>query len=506
MSTSFNHASSASERINTSTLITIVDNNHDVILFEPTFNMLVSFSSVPTINIEFIGYVLQYPNPEQPVIYPLYSPPLGLDALKSQLAVVGYLETPIVHSSALELPGFEVPLFAAVAQAMETTIPFLNLRWVWGRTGLDTVLHGVYHYMDVARAHESEVKVHLTAYPFGNYVSVPGIDTSVDRLTIAQMTWIGSSAMTLDTPHTTVGHQQPRPGKKVQAVHSLHQIMEMCLNWRRALAYLRMLLRIAICCGHCDNPHLLVNVDFSMRRLELIRSIWPECLLRANVASEDLEPVLTKVTQLPMSHSDVLVLASPWVTQFLYDNRHVVVNSMDDPRIFGLCGFFGLAQRGIIVDLLKMLMYPHAHMLPIEINGFATFLMHQIAKELIYHMIFRTTSTCCIRFTIADLEPATFRTVANPPVETLALVGSSCYQALWARLLSLCGANEMMPDYPSAAQIHSELREMAVMLLQQENDLNIARLRAELRQLCLIIEMDVYRIGQSNAARPSNAD
>ncbi|KAG1793768.1 hypothetical protein EV424DRAFT_1354101 [Suillus variegatus] len=506
MSTSFNHASSALERIDTSTLITIVDDNHDTILFEPAFNTLVSSSSVPTINIEFVGYVLQYPNPEQPVIYPLYSPPLGLDTLKSQLAVVGYLENPIVHSLALELPGYEVPLFAAVAQAMETTIPFLNLWWVQGWTGLDTVLHGVYHYMDVAHTHEPEVKVHLAVYPFGNYVSVvPGIDTSVDGSTILQTTWISSLAMTFDTPHTTMGHQQPRSSKKVLAAHSLHQIMEMCQSWCRALAYLHMLLRIAICCGCCDNPHLLVNMEFATHRLKLIRSIWPECLLRANVTSEDLETVLTKVTQLPMSHSDVLALASPWVTQFMYDNRRVVVNSMDNPRIFGLCGFFGLAQRGIIVDLLRMFTCPHAHMLPIEVNflqtlpslsnayfalqlnGFTAFLMHQIAKELIYHMIFRTMSMCPIRFTIADLEPATFRTVANPPVETLALAGSSCYQALWARLLSLCGANETMPDYPSAAQIHSELCETAVMLLQQENDPNIARLRAELRQLCVII-------------------
>lgn len=144
--------------------------------------------------------------------------------------------------------------------------------------------------MDVAHTHEPEVKVHLAVYPFGNYVSVvPGIDTSVDGSTILQTTWISSLAMTFDTPHTTMGHQQPRSSKKVLAAHSLHQIMEMCQSWCRALAYLHMLLRIAICCGCCDNPHLLVNMEFATHRLKLIRSIWPECLLRANVTSEDLE-------------------------------------------------------------------------------------------------------------------------------------------------------------------------------------------------------------------------
>ncbi|KAG1899894.1 uncharacterized protein F5891DRAFT_1189373 [Suillus fuscotomentosus] len=132
---------------------------------------------------------------------------------------------------------------------------------------------------------------------------------------------------------------------------------------------------------------------------------------------------------------------------------------------------------------------------------YTTFLILQIAKELVYHMIFRTTSTSRIRFTIADLEPATFRTVANPPVDTLALAGSSCYQALLARLLSLYGANEAMPDYPSVAQIYSELRETAIMLLQQENDPSITRFRAELRQLCVITETDVYRIGCPNGAQ-----
>ncbi|KAG1858312.1 hypothetical protein C8R48DRAFT_674356 [Suillus tomentosus] len=477
---------SSEDIVNTRALLTLVDDNHDAIIYDPTFNWFAPgeegkyysqfHQGSPTISIEFVGYVLQYSNPDQPIIYPLY--------LKRQLFQIAYLETPMLHSSAFELAGFEVLLFAVVLQAMKNTLPCLNLWWVRGRTGIDTVLHSVYHYMDVAHAHEPEVKVNLVEYPFGYYVRViPDVDASNNGSTILQTTWIGSSVMTLNTPHTT--GVQPRP-KKVSAAHSLHQIMEMCPNWRRVLALLRMLLRVAICCGHSDNPYLLVNVEFSARRLELIRSVWPECLLRANVTSESLETVLTKITQVPMSHNDVLALASPWITQFMYDNRRVVVNSMDDPRIFGLGNFFGLAQREIIVDLLRMFLRPYVHTFPIELNGFAAFLMLQIAKELVYHMIFRTTSTSRIRFTIADLEPATFRTVANPPVDTLALAGSSCYQALLVRLLSLYGANEAMPDYPSVAQIYSELRKTAIMLLQQENDPSITRFRAELRQLCVI--------------------
>ncbi|KAG1899893.1 uncharacterized protein F5891DRAFT_1189372 [Suillus fuscotomentosus] len=278
---------SSEDIVDTRALLTLVDDNHDAIIYDPAFNVFLPFLGSPTISIEFVGYVLQYSNPDQPIIYPLYSPPFGLDALKRQLFQIAYLETPMLHSSAFELAGFEVPLFAVVLQAMKNTLPCLNLRWVRGRTGINTVLHGVYHYMDVARAHEPEVKVNLVEYPFGYYVRViPDVDASNNGSTILQTTWIGSSVMTLNTPHTT--GVQPHP-KKVSAAHSLHQIMEMCPNWRRVLALLRMLLRVAICCGRSDNPYLLVNVDFSARQLELIRSVWPECLLRANVTSESLE-------------------------------------------------------------------------------------------------------------------------------------------------------------------------------------------------------------------------
>ncbi|KAG1749278.1 hypothetical protein EDB19DRAFT_1825518 [Suillus lakei] len=252
--------------IDTNKLITLIDDNHDSILFEPTFNLFMSFSfpqGAPTTSVEFIGYVLQFSNPTQPIMYPLYSPLLGLDALRRQLCVIAYLETPMLYGSALELPGYEVPVFAILLQAMETAIPHLNLWWVRGRTGLDTELHGVYHYDDVACAHEPEVKVYLTAYPFGNYI--PDVEPSTNGSTILQTMWIGSSVTTFDTPCSIVVNQQPRPRKKILAEHSLHKIMEMRVNWRKALAYLRMLLRVAICCGHTDNPHLLINVEFSIR-------------------------------------------------------------------------------------------------------------------------------------------------------------------------------------------------------------------------------------------------
>lgn len=174
MSTSFNHASSALERIDTSTLITIVDDNHDTILFEPAFNTLVSSSvcglclaktenlthrpirvsppstlnslatscSTRTQNSQwyilymwvficfaklFHIFIMHVVSPSWPWHCRWFFPRVphypDFFQLKSQLAVVGYLETPIVHSLALELPGYEVPLFAAVVGSISSNDP-----------------------------------------------------------------------------------------------------------------------------------------------------------------------------------------------------------------------------------------------------------------------------------------------------------------------------------------------------------------------------------------------
>ncbi|KAG1872224.1 hypothetical protein F4604DRAFT_1925836 [Suillus subluteus] len=267
--------------------------------------------------------------------------------------------------------------------------------------------------------------------------------------------------------------------KKVQAEHSLHKVMQTCPNWRKALAYLCVLLRIALCCGHSNNPHVLVNIDYAEHRLELIHSCWPDCLVCANVAPEALETVLMKDSKAPMMHTEVLTLASPWITQFLYDNCRIVAHSMDDPHIFGLGNFFGLAQRHSIMMLLQMFTRPNAHLLPIEMshlnslpqvlnpdfflqaNGFATFLTHQMTKEMVYHI---------------------------------------CYQALLERLVNMWGTADVMPDYPTPVQIYAELCKAATMLIQAEDDPGIIPFKAELRGLCTITETDVYRVGRPNRA------
>jgi hypothetical protein len=135
----------------------------------------------------------------------------------------------------------------------------------------------------VCRVDEPPPIIHLAQFPCG-YQHTQADEAMDESESILQTTWVDSSAMT----SVSGVAPQARP-KKVKAEHSLHKIMEACPNWCKALAYLRVYLRIYICCGRTDNPHLLTNADYGERRVELIRGIWPVSLERANIAVRDLE-------------------------------------------------------------------------------------------------------------------------------------------------------------------------------------------------------------------------
>ncbi|KAG1865664.1 hypothetical protein C8R48DRAFT_672276 [Suillus tomentosus] len=458
--------------------------NTDACYFDPMLSGFFSFSAT---TVELVGYLALG---HQPIVLPLYCPPVGLDLLKQELCLFAYLQTPMVHSTAYELlPSIEVPVYVLALQ--ELAAPFLNLPWLKGKTGNDEMMQGVYNYVGVGQVDLPLTIIHLAQFPFG-YQHLPE-EEAIDELeSVLQTTWVESSAMT-----SAPGVERQVRAKKVKAEHSLHRIMAACPNWCRSLAYLRIFMRIFISCGHSDNPHLLTNADYGERRLELIRSLWPGCLDRANIASHDLETVLSKDCKLPMTHNEVLALASPWITQFLYDNRRVISYAMNDARIFGLGNFFGLTLKHSILNLLQMFTRPHAHLLPIRINGFYVFLVHQAAKEMVYHIAYRTTTTNRIRLTLADLEPAIFRHAAHLPVNFLALVGSCCYQSFLTKLLSIWGTAEAMPHYPPVSQVHSELRETAVMLLQQDQDPDIATFRTQMRALCTLTRTNIFVIVKS---------
>ncbi|KAG1806046.1 hypothetical protein EV424DRAFT_1350868 [Suillus variegatus] len=269
-------------------------------------------------------------------------------------------------------------------------MPFLNLPWLRGNFSSNSAIYGVYDHVGVARKHEPETLIHFAQYPYGYYL--PSDQSVNGSESILQTTWVERDSQT-QSPKNHDDLSQLAKGSRIPT-----------------------------------HPH---EGSF-----------------------------LTKDTQVPMSESAILVLALPWMSQFMYDNRRVAIHSMDDSRIFGLGNFFGLAQRHCIVDLLQMFICPYAHSLPLsmtylvqQVNSFVKFLENQMAKELVYHVIFRTTATCRVRLTIADFKPQIFRNATNPPVDTLALIGSCCYQALLARLVAIWGTIDLMPDYPSVEDL-----------------------------------------------------
>ncbi|KAG2122457.1 hypothetical protein BD769DRAFT_1389714 [Suillus cothurnatus] len=436
--------------------------DHEYYIYDVRNDVVLPSSGEPTKSVDFAGYLSVG---LLPTVYALYSAVEDYHILRQQL----YL-------------------------------PFLKA------VSCNNDMHGLYNYVNDTSVN-GRTFVHLARYPVG-YRKV--LDTDLAELsdiytvsgqeapTIAQ-SWIGSESTHINSagPSNAIGlYQQAAipatPKAKHTVDHCLHKIMSACVQWRQSLAYLRVLMRIAVCSGATENPHTLVTQR--AQRQQVIDELWTLSLARSQVDPLTLESVLSKSTRRPISESEILAL-------FLYDVRRTMGYILDDSRVgLGLGdGMFGDVARDNILDALGMFLRPSAHVLPLSENRFYRFLGHQMMKEIIYHVIFRTTNTCGVRLTIADLEPAMFRHAEHPPWETAAFLGSSCYQVLIQRLAKISGNSASVAGYPPPSQIFMELKETGPMLFQQHHDPDIQPFRQSLRSLCLITETDVRRI-----SRPRN--
>ncbi|KIK31999.1 hypothetical protein CY34DRAFT_19376 [Suillus luteus UH-Slu-Lm8-n1] len=334
-------------------------------------------------------------------------------------------------------------------------------------------MHRVYSHDGIACEHEVRTIIHYAAFPVGFYSIVPDICFPTSEVDIASLSdafgqghSIQNSSMPISWMGSVVNMVSASPS-------SILGMKPTDTQWRKALAYLRLMIHIEICLGRTENPHLLVTSEYAECRCLLIQSIWPQCLIKADVISKELETVLTTVTQLPMSHNDVLLMVNPWLLQFLYDTRRVVIQSMDDAHAgFDLRSgaLWGIALRDKVLGLVQMFVRPCANLLPITNNSFALFAKEQIAKEIAYHVVFCTTSTYRIRLVMADINAAAFRHAPHPPVDMLALLGSTCYQALMSKLVNIWRVNDIMPNLPTISQVHQELCKSIFLLLLQQND------------------------------------
>ncbi|KAG1847226.1 hypothetical protein F4604DRAFT_1936038 [Suillus subluteus] len=495
---------------------------HPLYVYDSQLCALTIFSGVPTFTIDFVGYLLLG---ARTTLYPLYGPPTGHDALRDYLSLFEYVVMPTLHHSALEAsPDFEVPVF--ILANRDAVAPALNLPWdgiARENEPRTTIYHARYPMGHFCPLSEIEYKVQFTLPEIdtlsvsdspgpGCFIqesliptsckvqfTLPDIDTlsisdspgpgcfvqesliptsckvqftlpEIDMVSVSDAlgpgcsiqessiptSWMGSTVNTVSAgPSSALGTKSAdtdtwvRSKKKVAAGHlNIHTIMQACPKWRKVLAYLRVMLRGQLLC-----------------------TIWPQCLVKANITAEELETVLTTATQVPMEHSDVLLMASPWLSQFLYDTRRVVQHSMDDNRAgFGLGAdaMWGLALRDKILGLLQMFICPFSNALPLPNNGLALFFREQIAKEIMYHIVFHTTTTCRVRLVMADLDTATFRHALYPPLDTLALLGSILPDSLYVTTSVLFG---LVDSHDLMAFLDLSLREVTTQKeLQQDKD------------------------------------
>ncbi|KAG2073972.1 hypothetical protein BDR04DRAFT_1115839 [Suillus decipiens] len=261
-------------------------------------------------------------------------------------------------------------------------------------------------------------------------------------------------------------------------------------NWGKALSNLRCMVRVAVCRGDYSSLFSLVMADYVAERTMVIRSIWPETLIRCNLQQKDLERVT--IDDDIMSDVDILALGDAWFSLFMYDNRRQVSASIVTNRAgFDLNHIFGIALHDKIMSIISRLMPPESNCLPLADNGLVWFLCHQITKELVYHIVFRHNTTPRHRICLADLDPASFREAAHPPVATLSLVITSCYDVLLGYFNNeFKDSHEFI--YPS--EMHTHVCETLPMLFGQSDDPSHAPFMATMNALCTIKKGDVQRL------------
>ncbi|KAG2043241.1 hypothetical protein BDR03DRAFT_1005319 [Suillus americanus] len=327
--------------------------------------------------------------------------------------------------------------------------------------------------------------------------------SSIVGSSILETSYMGSSAYPACGGDTNANTSNNTPGSTGAQCSStqknekltLQRIMTRNPNWGKALANLRCMLRVVVCCGGCPSLFLLVTAEYASERKALIDSLWPETLTRCNLQQKDLEKITTPDNDV-MSDVDILALGDPWFSLWLYDNRRTASTSMMTNRAgFDLKHIFGIALHDKIMSIVTKLMPPQSNCLPLADNGLVWFLRHQITKEMVYHVVFRQNTTPGHRLCLADLDPASFREVAYPPVATLALVVTSCYDVL------LDSFNDEMKDiygFICPSKMHTQICETLPMLFGQSDDPEYAPFMVAMNALCFIKHVYICAMSAAN--------
>ncbi|KAG2343813.1 hypothetical protein BDR05DRAFT_947915 [Suillus weaverae] len=204
---------------------------HLLYVYDPQLSSLAFLSfhhwqGVPTITINFVGYLVLGP---QPTLHPLYGPPGSHDANSDDIC------------------------------------PPLNLPWVQGKTGIDMKVHGVYNHDGLAHENKLTTIIHYAVYPMGYLCPILESDYMVQFAlskigTMSQLDALGQGLSVQDSPiptfwrGSTVNTMSAGPSsvlsmksadtqthskkKLAGGAMNIHTIMKGCPKWRKALVYL----------------------------------------------------------------------------------------------------------------------------------------------------------------------------------------------------------------------------------------------------------------------------
>ncbi|KAG2114907.1 hypothetical protein BD769DRAFT_1391407 [Suillus cothurnatus] len=445
----------------------------------------------------------------QPTLYPIY--------IRHRITLSAYLQTGFIHISVFEADqSTDVPIYTLVG-ALPSAIIDLPPRWT--RQGHDTKTHIVY---DCCAPSNCQTIIFWAENPLGYNMHTLQVSGPQDISDVYSSispndsllldSWVMSDLNTVSEGNSDVSAHEsysyhysahsvsqaenelhvsdelhhandvhhaidvPPPAPKNTA--SLKSIMIAYPKWRLVLAYLRLLMRVAILKGESENPHLITRTSLTTKNT-FIADLFAQSLVRANTTSQELETVISTKDGKVISEREVLCLR---------------------PSII-----LGPALGSRLEFLLDHFLPPHSALLPIEQNGIVWFLRTKLAKALLWHVVFRVTrsngvqvrSTPSVPLVVADLAPDTFKNAPSLLSHTLAFVESFCYAAL-VRLLK--DVMEQLPNttlvraYPTPREIHNQGIETIDMLLQQHDDPGLASLQTYMLHLCKLAVDDVERV------------
>ncbi|KAG1901703.1 uncharacterized protein F5891DRAFT_979211 [Suillus fuscotomentosus] len=446
----------------------------DSILFREdaffTFSFVLRNCPEATAVLPFVGYV---PVGSLMTLYPLYSTQAGVAILGSLAILSAYLQTPLVHCAVYEQRSdMEVPIYALEPQSRTFNLPYVGQK----------IGHDGNHY-NLFTCDSDGTAVHLALHPAG-YEPIPHA--------------VGFPALNFTSfppaLDLTFGLTQPFIPLNMAMVDP-RSILESCVRSPTVnrLRYDPILVASRAHSSTADSSE-------SGSSTYPARGGDTDANISKNLTgSTGTKRRTTQKTDKP-TLSYIMTRYPNWRKALAYLRAMLgsVFGFMTNRAGFDLKHLFGITLHDKILSIVSKLMPPQSNCLPFTVNGLVKFLRHQVSKESVYHVVFRQNTTPGYRICLADLDPTAFREAAHPPVATLALVVTTCYDVF------LDTFDEEFKDthvFMSPSEMHKHVCETLPMLFEQSDDPDYTSFMAAMSALCTIKKGDVQRV--SRPKRPT---